>query len=399
MPETGNLLREWTLGDGFLLEDWMLLGQQIGRWETFVAHARGSRRQPAFAVFAEGVGDITRNVKNVSLNRRIKDSLHEPNHGSGSATVVDSDGMLIRSGQSVIQAGDKVKIWAGFARSGFLDGDLVPRFAGVVQDPEVNTATGEITLALQDYGFLMKGAQTSGDFSAFNTPKLLVDELLDRLNLNDPTWENESGLPATFTLGFTNPLSRRSYWAITHGALLGIGYVFFFDGSGNLQCKRRDNSYESDELFTDNEIGWIVHKEMAEIINEKAIALGTAAPVPWSATAGDWLRWGQSNYTPQDKQSQAQLGIAADSESEEMLTLWDNILPWGRDSILSFKYPRHIYEMSCAGRPYLDIHDKVRVDSDKRNIHGQMKIIGINENISASTYSQVLILLSERELF
>jgi len=29
MPETGNLLREWTLGDGFTLADWMLLGQEI----------------------------------------------------------------------------------------------------------------------------------------------------------------------------------------------------------------------------------------------------------------------------------------------------------------------------------------------------------------------------------
>jgi len=399
MPETGNLLREWTLGDGFTLAEWMLLGQQIGRWETFVNHVQSSRRKPVFSVFVEGQGSVTSNVKNASWNRRIKDSLHEPTHGSGSVTLVDSDGTLIRSGQSVIKVGDKVKIWAGFARSGFVDGDLVPRFAGIVQDPEVNTNTGEITLALQDFGYLMKNAQTSGDFSAYNTPKLLVEELLSRLNLKAPTWENETGLPTTFELGFTNPLSRRSYWAITHGALLGIGYIFYFDGSGDLQCKRRDNSYESDEVFTDSEIGRIVHKAMAEIVNEKSVDLGDAAPVPWSATAGDSLRWGQATYTKHDKQSQAQLGVAADYEAEEMLTTWDNILPFGRDPVLYLKYPRQIYDMSCAARPYLDIHDVVRIDSDKRNIHGQMKIIGIDGFVSASIYSQTLGLLSERELF
>ncbi|KKN28532.1 hypothetical protein LCGC14_0853290 [marine sediment metagenome] len=399
MPEFGNLARGWTLGDGFTLAQWMLLGQEVGRLDPFFRQTRSSRRKPVFSVFVEGRGSVTLGVKNATWNRRIKDSLHEPQHGSGSVTLVDSDGTLIRNGRSVIQVGDKVKIWAGFARSGFIDGDLVPRFAGVVQDPEVNTITGEITLALQDYGFLMKNAQTSGDFSAFNTPKLLVDELVNRLNLKAPTWENESGLPSTFELGFTDPLSRRSYWAIIHGALLGIGYIYFFDGSGDLQCKRRDNSFESNELFTDSDIGWIRHKEMAELINEKSVALGVAAPVPWSATAGDSIRWGQSNYTPEDQQSQAQFGLASDFESEEMLTTWDNILPFARDSVKALKFPRQIYNMSCPARPYLDIHDTIRVDSDRRNIHGQMKIIELTGAVSAASYSQRLTLLSERELF
>ena len=398
--ETGHLLREWTLGDGFTLSQWMLLGQEIGRWDPFKRQTGESRRRPVFSVFAEGQGSITASVKNASWNRRIKDSLHEPLHGSGKVTLVDTDGTLIRNGRSVIQVGDKIKIWAGFARPGFIDGDLVPRFTGVVQDPEVNTTTGEITLAMQDYGFLMKGAQTSGDYSAFNTPKLLVDELLNRLNLKAPTWENETGLPSTFTLGFTNPLSRRSYWAITHGALLGIGYIFFFDANGVLQCKRRDSAFESEEAFTDDDIGRITHLEMADLINEKSIDLNSAAPVQWAnGTAGDSIRWGQSAYTKKDQQSQAQVGVSADFESEEMLTTWDNILPFGRDSVLSLKFPRQIYEMQNPARPYLEISDRIRVDSDQRNIHGQMTIIGLDGFVSASTYSQTLILLSERELF
>ena len=159
--ETGNLLREWTLGDGFTLADWMLLGQEIGRWEPFVRHAGGKRRRPVLSVFVEGQGSVTESVKNVTFNRRIKDSLHEPNHGSGSITLQDVDGTLIKNGRSVIRVGDKVKIWAGFSRRGFVDGDLIPRFTGTVQDPDVNTDTGELTLALQDYGVIMKKAQTN----------------------------------------------------------------------------------------------------------------------------------------------------------------------------------------------------------------------------------------------
>lgn len=397
--ETGNLLRAWTLGDGFILRDGMSLGAQIGRFEVFRNNAKKYRRRPVLSVFVEGQGSVTANVKNISRNRKIKDSLHEPTHGSGSVTLQDKDGSLIRNGRSVIRTGDKVKVWAGFAREGYRHGDSVPRITGVVQDPEVNTSTGEVTLALQDYGFLMKNAQTSGDFSAYNTPKLLVDELLGRLSLNAPAWENELGLPTTFTLGMTNPLSRRSYWAITHGALLGISYVFFFDADGILQCRRRDGSTETDEVFRDEDIVWIRHKGMAELINEKSVDLNGAAPVPWSATAGSSLRWGQATYTKHDKQSQALFGVFADYESEEMLSTWDNILPFVRDSILYSKYPRHIYEMSCAARPYLEIKDEIRVDSTKHNIHGRMEVIGLSEEASASNYSQTLTLLSSEELF
>ena len=397
--ETGKLLREWTLGDGFTLSQWMLLGQEIGRWDPFVRNAAARQRRPVFSVFVEGQGSVTGSAKNISYNRRIKDSMHEPNHGSGTVTLQDKDGTLVTNGRSVIQEGDKVQIWAGFARQGFLNGDMVPRFTGTVQTPEVNTNTGEIKLALQDYGFIMKKAQTSGDFSDFNTPKLLVEELLSRLNLKAPTWENESGLPTTFTLGMTNPLSRRSYWAITHGALLGINYIFFFDANGGLQCKRRDNSSESEVVFKDSDIRNITHRDTAELINEKSIDLNDAAPVPWAdGTAGDSIRWGQGTYTKHDKQSQARLGVSADYESEEMLTTWSNIITFGRDSVLYFKHPRQIYEMSCAARPYLEIMDKVRVDSDRRNIHGQMTIIGLDEYASGSTYSQNLTLLTHKEL-
>jgi len=205
-------------------------------------------------------------------------------------------------------------------------------------------------------------------------------------------------LPTTFEFGNTT-LSRRSYWAITHGALLGIGYIFYFDGEGDLQCKRRDNSSESQEVFRDRDIMGLQHIRMADLINEKSVDLGTAAPVPWSATANDSLRWGQATYTKHSFQSQALYGVSADYEAEEMVSGWGNILPFGQDSVKWHKYPRQIYELRCAGRPYLEIMDKVRIDSDVQNVHGQMTIMGIDEYVSGSSDSQTLTLLTHRELF
>jgi len=228
--------------------------------------------------------------------------------------------------------------------------------------------------------------------------KLLLDELLSRLNLGAATWQNDSGLPTTYEIGNTT-LSRRNYWKIAHGATLGIGYIHFFDGSGDMQCLRRDASVESGEVFRDSDIIGLRHVRMAEFVNQKSVDLNDAAPVPWSGTAGDSLRWGQATYTKHDKQSQALYGVSADYESEEMVSGWDNIFPYVRDSILWLKYPRHIYELRCAAHPYLDIMDKVRIDSDIQNIHGQMTVIGIDEYISASSYSQTLTLITHRELF
>lgn len=396
--ETGNLLRGWALSDGRLLEQAIPLGAEIGRWEAFKSNTNRDRRLPVVSVWVEGYGTVSARLKHCSYMRRIKDSLHEPLNGTGSVTLHDVDGDLIKNGRSIIRRNDKIKIWAGFGRHGMRHGDLVPKFTGVVREPSVNTQLKEVTLSLEDYGYLMKQSLTAGDFSAYNTPVLLVNELLDRLDLGSATWENESGLPTTFEFGNTT-LSRRNFWQITHGATLGIRYVFFFDGNGDLQCKRWDTSSESAEVFRDTDIIDIKHVRMAELINEKSVDLGKAAPVPWSATAGDSLRWGQATYTKHDFTSQAQMGVSADYETEEMLTSWDTILPFGRDSVKWWKYPRQLYEMRCAAHPYLTLMDKIRIDSDENNIHGQMTILGDSGYISGSNYNQTLLLMTHRELF
>jgi len=398
MPETGNLLREWTLGDGFTLADWMLLGQEIGRWEPFVRQAKSRRRRPELSVFAERTGSLTQYVKNVTFTRRIQDSLHEPQHGKGRIVLQDKADELIQNGRSVIGQNDKIKVWAGFGRSGFQDGDLIPRFAGIVKNPQVNTRTRQIALDVQDYGYLMKQAQTSGDWSDYDTPTLMIIELLNRLNLLAPEFQNATGLPVTYTIGNTT-LSRRNYWKIADGALKGIGYVMYFDASGDMQCKRRDNTYESDNVFYDADIISIMYERMAEVINEKGVKMDGIA-TPWAkGTAADSIRWGQAIYTKESEISQAQNGIMADYEAEPMVAGWDNILPFGRDSVDWLQYPRHIILMKCTARPYLDLMDVVRVDSDKYNIHGQMTILGVSEYISSSNYNQTLALISHKERF
>ena len=394
----GNLQRDWTLGDGFILGDNMSLGAQVGRWGVFRTHARARKRRPKLSVFVEGVGSVTQYVKNFSFNRRIEGSLHEPTHGKGVIVLKDKDNVLIQNSRSVIRRNDKIQIWSGFAAPGFLHGDLVPRFAGIVKTPKINTATGQITLDVQDYGYLMKQAQTSGDWSAYNTPKLMVDELMSRLGLKAPNWENEAGLPTTYTIG--NPiLRRRNYWKKTHGALLGINYVMYFDENGDLQCKRRDNSAEADELFVDKDIGHIKYERMASLINSKGVSLDGVVTPFVSGTAGDSIRWGQSIYSKESEISQAQNGEVADYESEDMISGWSNVLPFSRDSVNWFQYPRHIISLHCAARPHLGIMDKIRIDSDRYNIHGQQTILGVSERCSAASYSQTLLLMSHRELF
>lgn len=396
--ETGNLLREWTLGDGITLADWMLLGQEIGRWDPFVRHSRDQRRRPVASGYVENTGSITQYIKNISFSRRIQDSLHEPQHGKAKITLQDDGAELIENGRSVIRKNEKIKVFAGFHRENFIDGDLIPRFTGIVKNPVINTRTKQIALDVQDYGFLMKQAQTSGDWSDYPTPSTLITELLNRLNLKAPEFQNSTGLPVTYTIGNTT-LTRRNFWKLADGALKGIGYVLYFDASGCLQCKRRDNSSESDEVFFDSDIINIRYENMADLVNNKSVAMNGIV-TPWSeGTAADSIRWGQSLYVSKSEISQAQNDMIADYEAEPMIAGWDNVLPFGRDSVNWLQYPRHIISLKCPARPYLDLMDKVRIDSDVYNIHGQMTILGISEYISSADYKQTLILISHRELF
>ena len=210
MPGVGHV---WTLSDGYTLGDALYLGQIVGSSASVAPETGGGERigirRPAISAFIELQGDVTANIKNFQFTRRIEDSLHEPGHGSGTLTLKDTEGQFIQNGRCTIRPNDKVMIFAGFGVHGRLYSEGLPRFTGIVKEPAINAETGEIGLNLQDFGWPMKNKQTSGDWSDYNTPKLLVDELLSRLNLGEPVWENETGLPSTFALD-TDSLSRRN---------------------------------------------------------------------------------------------------------------------------------------------------------------------------------------------
>lgn len=392
----GKLYHDWTLGDGYTLGDGKLLGEQTGRWHVFKRKCEDPIRRPVLSVFVERQGDVSDKVLNVSFSRKIKDSLHEPGHGSGSVVLLDPDGDLIQNGRSLIQPDDKVKIWAGWKDAKGWESDMLPRFTGVVREPVVDTAGSTVTLSLQDFGYTMKQAQTSGDWSDYDTPKALVNELISRLSLGTPEWVQEDAAPSTYSLNTSN-LSRRNYWKITHGATLGINYIFYFDHNGTLQCKPRSWYNDTDVWLDDSDIIWIRHLRMAELINEKSFDLGTET-VNWSGfMAGDHIRWGMDTYVDKDMQAQALYGEAADYEAEEMIADWSSIYRFVREAVEQNHHRRSLYEVRLKARPYLDISDRIHINSERYNIKGDMTIQGMAEDISGANYGQALTVLTERE--
>jgi len=396
----GSLGRVWNLGDGYDLSDGLFLGQIIGRWYRFeyVASSLSSTRNPALSVFLEYQGDVSARVKNVTFTRRITDSLAEPGHGYGSVVLQDDDGSFTQNGRSVIKQHDKIKIYAGWDSPADSGSDLLPRFTGIVKESVISTDGSELTLSIQDYGYLLKQAQTSGNWSEFNTPDLMVTELLSRLYLGTPEWAFQSGDHITYSLA-TDELSRRNYWKLIHGATLGINYVFWFNENGIMQLRPRHYTNDLELTLTDADMTWIRHERPGKLINEKSFAMGDAAPPPWSGfMAGDHVRWGQAQYTQKDDIGQGLYGVFANFEAEEMIQDWQSIYRFVRDSVELFKYPREIYNVRLPAQPYIDILDLVGVKSDKYGIHGDMEVIGIQENVTAGNYGQVLTLLSGREL-
>jgi len=391
----GNHKRCWTLGDGYTLGSGLTLGQEIGQWHVIRRRAAARKRKPTFSVFLAKQGDVTEYVTQISTNRRFEDSLHEPNHGSGTITMYDVNGDFAENSQCIIQQGDEVKIWAGF------DGDNIPRFTGLVTDPKINTTTHEVALQIADYGWLLKQSQTGGDYSAYGTPKLLIDQLVtNEMRLGSITYENEAGEPTIYTFGNTT-LSTRTYWAIIHGATLGIFYIFYFDENGVLQCKRRNGFTDADSdteiVFTDDNIQNLDHLQMAEIINKKSVA-HSDTPGWTNAALGDGLRFGQSTYIAQDELSIARYGERADYEAEELIDGWDNTYDMAQQSVNFYKYPKEIYKMSAPGRPELQLTDRFHLDSQKRNVKGLFVIMGIEEYLTPRTYTQTLAIVSERDI-
>jgi hypothetical protein len=587
--------------------------------ERFAALSTSLDRKPRYSVIVERHGDITSKVKNISLNRRFKEEtsfdIKEPVPSIGHVTILDIDGEFIKNGHSTIRQGDKIQIFAGFEPEKI----KVPRFAGVVVDPKVNTATRVIECAIADYGWLLKRKFTSGDYSEYNTPRLLVKKLYEELNVRDANFEvtseyplsligdnnttygahsrqiidgrvcasldgtsqyfdggdvldieandlsmsmwvrtdnlsigilqgkadpypdhyyylafflskiavairgattfniwgntvvttgtwhhfafvvdkdntsnckcfldgqddtkNTSGtMPGTisssgsFLVGgetgyyysaiirgvriyiasgdhwtdaqvlaqYNNPgamrgegmgsmttvwpfddfasatmissadsvpythvfgnttLQRRNYWQLIDGALKAIGYLFYIDQNGALQAKRRDSFTDVDVTFTDSNIIDIQHLRLSELINQKGYSHSGEYP-PWRGfSLRDDVRWGESTYTINNDMSQRVYGVKSDYETDDLISGWSNAYLFAKEVLNYYAWPRNIYMMRIAGMPQLEMLDRVKVYSDRRNVQGRYIIIGMQDKLSPGNYEQTLILLSDAERF
>lgn len=588
----------------------------ISATDRFLRRSRDTiRKNPSYSVFLERQGDITAYLKNVTTDKRFDGrfdySLHEPIPGKGTVTLLDTDGDMMQDGHTTIRVGDRLKVYAGF-RS-----ENIPIFTGVVTDPQVNTATHEITLSCYDYGYLLKQQQTSGDYDEFDTPKALIEELTRQIRCGIPEYERQDttyrlnfsgsaetygdhsheyypaigvyanlavaeyfeggnilnagtndisisawvnpdfGSPPTykyvatkrasagagdagylfgfdgakvefemsdgtdeylligatsidgwthiaavidrsnaanckvflngsddtnskngtladvddidnsenFDIGklvstdatkvkdvrvyiaagnhwsdaevlaqYNNPyerhkggsmtagwpltdnenstyiapyggvedsyvfgnteLSRRTYWKILHGISLAIFYVYYYDGNGVLQWKRRDYFSDANLLFEDKNIVDIRHLQMAEMINKKGMD-HTGSP-SWESgfSLGDDVRWGEKTYTLNHDVSQSVYGIHSDYETDELIDGFRNVYQYVKEAIGFYPYPRHVYEMTIPGMPQLEMMDMIRIKSERRNIKGHFAIIGIQDHLSPGYYYQTLTLLS-----
>lgn len=395
MPIQG---RCWNLGDGYTLGDGMTLGQlvyppgdvDIRAEDAFIRDYSTHVRSPTFSVLLGLQGDVTEYVKNISWHRRYKDSLHESNHGRGQVTLLDKDGIFIEDGKCVIMPNDQIKIWAGFNDTN------LPRFAGIVTDPKVNTETHEILLGIADKGWLLKRSQTSGDYTDYTSPKLLVDKLYSDLSLGAVEYENEDGLPSTFALQNLT-LDRRDRWSIIHDVIWPLMYVFYLDEDGKLQCNRRDSFNETDVIFTDANVMDIEHLEIAELINKRSVSHSPETGTWNSWTLGDDVRFGEMTLTKTDDYSVGQYGEHADQEDSPYIGTFANAAAIVPSMIEYYARPRQIFSLKTPAIPTLGMQDLIYVNHQTENVIGWFQIIGIEETISPGNFWNTFTILSTPE--
>jgi len=226
-----NLRRAWMLGDYKLVGDGMYLGAYTGRYLLFERRSKDSLREPSFSVLAEEFGDISDSVTEAEYWRRQEDSLGEPNYGEGTIAIFDEEGEYVENGSPLFRVGKRVYIFAGF------NDDNVPRFGGIIRNIFVDSTARNIQLSVSEEGYRLRTAKTSGDYSSYGTPKLMINQIATEANIADPIYENETGQPTNFQFGYTD-LRLRSHWSIIHGSAFCIGYKQIFTEAGRLKLRR-----------------------------------------------------------------------------------------------------------------------------------------------------------------
>lgn len=385
-----NQVQHFLLGSGATLGDGFLLGMQIPLTGVFEERSRATDRRPTNSIFVERQGDITDDGIVADFIRRAEDSLEEPNYGVGTITISDDEEKYIDNGRSVFRTNDKVMIFAGF------EGENLPRFSGIIRDIQVQADLKVQVLTIAEQGYSLRTSKTSGDFSSFGTPKLLVDELIGRIRAGDIVYEDETGPPTTFEFGNTD-LSLRSFWAMIHGASLVISYLQHFDERGRLNLTRRTTFDNTGYVFTDFEIEKLTHIKVAKLINHKTIDFVQIIRPEFDA--GDGVRAGQHARGRTDSASKHRYGEHENQETDELIGSWNNAGLMIDQTLDFFPFPRDIYRMKIPALPQFQISDQIFIDSAETGIKGFFSIIGIEERISSTSYSGIYTLLSEGERF
>ncbi len=379
--------RSANLSDGYTLSSGLTLGTMIGNWCEIESCQKSAKRKPTFSVFIEGVGDVTGDVTSVDVDCMITDSLHQPSYGHGNLMLADPSGKYNDGGVSLIDNKYKCNVFAGF-------NDLnIPIWSGMVTDSSIDTGNHTVNVSLSQSGYILgnpagtreSGFSTSGDLSAYNTPKLLIDYLMSQAGQPPPVYENESGQPSTVNFGETYQDNTRTYWAYIHGSCLNMFYIPFFDINGILQLKRREGFTDVDYLYDDYNTSNIQFVNQAELVNQKIIDY--SQPLKFEFMLSDNLYVGQSSRSKSNAYSKGRWGEHTDAETDPLIGSWakagtiiDEILDY-------FPYMRLLYDISAPGIPQLELLDRGRVKSDKQNISGKFIILGRKHRIRPGYYA------------
>lgn len=359
--------------------------------DAFKRHQAANGRVPTFSVFLEEQGDISSYCKAITCNALIQDSLHQPSYGRGNITLQNKDGAFTEAGKPTIGPGSKIKVFAGF------DNDNIPIWKGTVTEAKPTTDMHEVVLSIAQFGGVLNNVHTSGDYSAYNTPKTLINRLCQLAGLSAPVYQNESGQPTTYTFGNDYIETNKSYWAIVHGATFCIFYVPYFDVNGVLNLRRRSDFTDADFLFDDSNIISIESLDKADLINNKVIDYGN--PVRFEFTLGDNVTFGQRTRRDSNSYSQSQWGEDADYETDELVGTWTKAGTIIDEVMDYYPYLKYLYRIKAEAVPQLELLDRPRVKTVKHNIEGKFVVLGRRHEIRPGYYVTTDTLMSEGERF
>ena len=391
MMDFGNLKRCVQVGDGYTAASGIVVGQQIGNWQTFERRSLAKKRKPSYAVFAELHGEIEPAIiESISFTNQSENSLAEPRYGTGNITLIDENADYIENGRTTFRKNQKIYIDAGF------NDDMIPRFSGIIREVSLESDSKTISLDIANVGYVLEQNKTSGDYSSYSTPKLLIDYLMSETGIGAVDYENESGPPSSITFGTTH-FSLRNFWKLVHGSALLMGYKQYFSEKGRLQLTRRSTFEETEYTFDDSIIEYIKHDRQATLINKKIIDFFNCIRPEF--TAGDGIVAGQHTRSRTDSLSKHKHGEFANAETDELIGNWTNAGSVIDQSLDWYAYPRDLYKLKCQAVPQLQIDDRIFVNSKSENIKGYFTIEKIYEYITSNVYTGVLTILSAGERY